>query len=222
MTLTETTQALYDKDDDLSIQELIAAQKLGSQLQIPQPPTPTATNTSGFNLHPDLIVSDKQFRSRKSKNKTNSNNFNFGDTSDMSLPVSHNGSTPSIISITNSHNTMHILSNNNDDNDNDNEGTHSNNQYRSIHSSRNDRKQHREKSNNSEIPTGPPESMKDPTTDSFSSHAYSWPIAFAVIPPMGALIYGKSDVWSDFLLLLLIAFYLYNIIKGMKKNFLLY
>jgi len=212
MTLTETTQALYDKDDDLSIQELIAAQKLGSQLQIPQPPTPTATNTSGFNLHPELIVSDKQFRSRKSKNKTSSNNFNFGDASDMSLPVSHNGSTPSIISITNSHNNMHILSNNNDDNDN--EGTHLNSQNRSINSSKNDRKhQHREKSNNSEIPTGPPEAMKDPTTNSFSSHAYSWPIAFAVIPPMGALIYGKSDVWSDFLLLLLIAFYLYNIIK---------
>ena len=213
MTLTETTQALYDKDDDLNIQELIAAQKFASQTQQPQPPTPSATNTSGFNLHPEIVVPDKQLRSRKSKNKPSSNNFNFGDASDMSLPVSHNGSTPSIVSITNSHNNMHLLSNNNDDDDN--EGTRSNTQNRSTNASKNDRKQqHREKSNNTEIPTSPPE-MRDPTTDSFSSHAYSWPIAFAVVPPMGALIYGKSDVWSDFLLLLLIAFYLYNIIKGM-------
>jgi len=63
--------------------------------------------------------------------------------------------------------------------------------------------------------TGPPtEILRDPTSEAFSTHAYSWPIVFAVIPPMGALVYGKSDVWSDFLLLLLIAFYLYNIIKG--------
>uniref|UniRef100_A0A1D1XN81 Uncharacterized protein n=1 Tax=Anthurium amnicola TaxID=1678845 RepID=A0A1D1XN81_9ARAE len=207
MTLTETTQALYDKDDDLSIQELIAAKKFASQTQPPQPPTPSATNTSGFNLHPEIEVPDKQLRSRKSKNKFNSNNFNFGDTSDMSLPVSHNGSTPSIVSITNSHN---ILFNNDN---NDNEGTRSSTQNRSTNSSKNDRKQnHRDRSNNQEMPTSPPE-MRDPTTDSFSSHAYSWPIAFAVVPPMGALIYGKSDVWSDFLLLLLIAFYLYNIIK---------
>ncbi|KAG9285366.1 hypothetical protein G9A89_010841 [Geosiphon pyriformis] len=65
-----------------------------------------------------------------------------------------------------------------------------------------------------ELPTGPPSKpFRDPTSDSFSTHAYSWPILFAVIPPMGGLIYGKSEVWSDFLLLLLIAFYLYNIIK---------
>lgn len=213
MTLTETTQVL--KDDDLNIQDLIAAsQKFVSQSQQPQPPTPTATNTSGFNLHPETVVSDKQIRSRKSKNKPFSDNFNFGDASDMSLPVSHNGSTPSIASITNSH---HILSSNNNANvDDDNRITnssHLNAQSRSMNASKNDRKQHRERSDSREIPTGPPELMKDPTTDSFSSHAYSWPIAFAVVPPMGALIYGKSDVWSDFLLLLLIAFYLYNIIK---------
>ncbi|CAJ0746696.1 4485_t:CDS:2 [Entrophospora sp. SA101] len=43
---------------------------------------------------------------------------------------------------------------------------------------------------------GPQEIVRDSTTpESFSSHAYSWPILFAVIPPMGALIFGKSDVW---------------------------
>jgi len=59
----------------------------------------------------------------------------------------------------------------------------------------------------------PPDTLRDPTSDSFSAHAYSWPIAFALIPPLGALVYGKSDIWSDALLLMLIAFYLYNIIK---------
>jgi hypothetical protein len=213
MTLTETTQALLEKDDDLNIQDLIDSQKFVSQSQRPQPPTPSATNTSGFNLHSE-IGPDKQLRSRKSKNKTISDNFNFGNTSDMSLPVSHNGSTPSIASITNS---QHIPSNYNNDN-NDNNGINSPSaQNRPINSSKSDRK-HREKSDNREIPTGPPEMMRDPTTDSFASHAYSWPIAFAVVPPMGALIYGKSDVWSDFLLLLLIAFYLYNIIKGIYTH----
>ncbi|CAG8434274.1 1769_t:CDS:2 [Ambispora gerdemannii] len=68
--------------------------------------------------------------------------------------------------------------------------------------------------NSRDLPAGPPvEILRDVTSDSFSTHAYSWPILFAIIPPMGALVYGKSDVWSDFLLLLLIAFYLYNIIK---------
>ncbi|CAG8558122.1 14662_t:CDS:10 [Funneliformis caledonium] len=195
MTLTETTQSLLEKEDDLSFQEIIAAsQTFVSQPQQPQPPTPT-TNTSGFNLNPETSVPDRHLRARKPKNKTSSDNFIFADASDMSLL---NGSTPSLASIANIHS---------------NNATNSNSQNRSINSSKNDRKQHRERSDNQDIPTGPPEMMRDPTTESFSTHAYSWPIAFAVVPPMGALIYGKSDVWSDFLLLLLIAFYLYNIIK---------
>ncbi|KAF9930690.1 hypothetical protein FBU30_000151 [Linnemannia zychae] len=47
----------------------------------------------------------------------------------------------------------------------------------------------------------------------YSSGAHSWPILFAVIPPLGALIFGKSDIFSDMLTLILIAFFLYNIIK---------
>ncbi|CAI2182608.1 12449_t:CDS:2 [Funneliformis geosporum] len=158
MTLTETTQSLLEKEDDLSIQEIIAVSQTFVSQQ--QPPTPT-TNTSGFNLNPETSVSDRHLRARKSKNKTSSDNFIFADASDMSL---HNGSTPSLASIANLHN--------------------SNSQNRSINSSKNDRKQHRERSDNQDIPTGPPEMMRDPTTESFSSHAYSWPIAFAVIPPM--------------------------------------
>ncbi|KAK3830662.1 MAG: hypothetical protein J3R72DRAFT_455699 [Linnemannia gamsii] len=47
----------------------------------------------------------------------------------------------------------------------------------------------------------------------YSNGAHSWPILFAVIPPLGALIFGKSDIFSDMLTLILIAFFLYNIIK---------
>ncbi|KAG0379149.1 hypothetical protein BGX24_001555 [Mortierella sp. AD032] len=52
----------------------------------------------------------------------------------------------------------------------------------------------------------------DPASD-YSNGAHSWPILFAVIPPLGALIFGKSDIFSDMLTLILIAFFLYNIIK---------
>ncbi|KAG0226321.1 hypothetical protein BGW42_003756 [Actinomortierella wolfii] len=46
-----------------------------------------------------------------------------------------------------------------------------------------------------------------------SGGIHSWPILFAIIPPLGALVFGKSDIWSDMLTLALIAFFLYNIIK---------
>ena len=52
----------------------------------------------------------------------------------------------------------------------------------------------------------------------FSSGAHSWPILFAVLPPLGALVFGKSDIFSDILTLTLIAFFLYNIIKGKKDG----
>ncbi|KAG0005558.1 hypothetical protein BGZ65_010794 [Modicella reniformis] len=57
--------------------------------------------------------------------------------------------------------------------------------------------------------------VRSATHDSsdYASGAHSWPILFAVIPPLGALIFGKSDIFSDILTLLLIAFFLYNIIK---------
>ncbi|KAG0356579.1 hypothetical protein BG005_004485 [Podila minutissima] len=52
-----------------------------------------------------------------------------------------------------------------------------------------------------------------PDPHDYSSGAHSWPILFAVVPPLGALVFGKSDIWSDILTLALIAFFLYNIIK---------
>jgi hypothetical protein len=83
------------------------------------------------------------------------------------------------------------------------------------HTTRSERDKASHNRTENDVPMGPPaDILHDPATEALSSHTYSLPIVIAVIPPMGALIYGKSDVWSDFLLLLLIAFYLYNIIKG--------
>ncbi|CAG8704180.1 9849_t:CDS:2 [Cetraspora pellucida] len=218
MTFTETTQTSTEKDDDLRIQELIAAsQKLLSQNT--QPPTPTATSSTGFNFHPETVGQEKQhLRTRKPKTKASSEHLNgFGDASDMSLPMSHNGSTPSVISMTNGSTPAHIV-NNGTTVGNINSGSNSPSSGSSTSTNsmtngiRGDRRSYKDR-NDPEISTSPPELIRDPTSESFSTHTHIWPIVFAVVPPMGALIYGKSDVWSDFLLLLLIAFYLYNIIK---------
>ncbi|KAG0250513.1 hypothetical protein BG011_008283 [Mortierella polycephala] len=47
----------------------------------------------------------------------------------------------------------------------------------------------------------------------YSSGAHSWPILFAVLPPLGSLAFGKAEIFSDILTLTLIAFFIYNIIK---------
>jgi len=67
---------------------------------------------------------------------------------------------------------------------------------------------------------GSPDRHHRPAHDpsDYSSGAHSWPILFAVVPPLGALVFGKSDIWSDMLTLALIAFFLYNIIKGNKDT----
>ncbi|KAF9433283.1 hypothetical protein BGZ76_009662 [Entomortierella beljakovae] len=58
-----------------------------------------------------------------------------------------------------------------------------------------------------------PDRLRPTQEPDYSSDAHSWPILFAVIPPLGALVFGKSDIFSDILTLMLIAFFLYNIIK---------
>ncbi|KAF9090228.1 hypothetical protein BGX23_006155 [Mortierella sp. AD031] len=62
------------------------------------------------------------------------------------------------------------------------------------------------------VPERPRSGAHDHPSD-YSNGAHSWPILFAVIPPLGALVFGKSDIFSDMLTLTLIAFFLYNIIK---------
>ncbi|KAF9116904.1 hypothetical protein BGX27_008988 [Mortierella sp. AM989] len=79
---------------------------------------------------------------------------------------------------------------------------------------------HHSNGSNTSLPPGrgagpaSPERMRtNPHESEYASSAHSWPILFAVIPPLGALIFGKSDIFSDILTLILIAFFLYNIIK---------
>ncbi|KAG0007284.1 hypothetical protein BGZ80_004860 [Entomortierella chlamydospora] len=61
---------------------------------------------------------------------------------------------------------------------------------------------------------GSQERIRSATHDSgYSNDAHSWPILFAILPPLGALVFGKSEIFSDILTLTLIAFFLYNIIK---------
>jgi hypothetical protein len=49
--------------------------------------------------------------------------------------------------------------------------------------------------------------------DEFST-AISWPIILAVIPTLGAFIGGSADAWSDFIMILLILYYVYKWITG--------
>ncbi|KAK4517972.1 uncharacterized protein ATC70_001321 [Mucor velutinosus] len=45
--------------------------------------------------------------------------------------------------------------------------------------------------------------------DEFSS-SISWPIILAVIPTLGAFVAGSAEVWSDFIMILLILYYVYK------------
>ncbi|KAF8972868.1 hypothetical protein BGZ46_009986 [Entomortierella lignicola] len=63
------------------------------------------------------------------------------------------------------------------------------------------------------VPVTPDRVRSNAHETEYSSDTHSWPILFAVIPPLGALVFGKSDIFSDILTLMLIAFFLYNIIK---------
>jgi hypothetical protein len=42
----------------------------------------------------------------------------------------------------------------------------------------------------------------------------SWPILLAAIPTLGAFFAGSAEVWSDFIMLLLILYYVYKWMTG--------
>ncbi|KAI8887988.1 hypothetical protein K501DRAFT_321132 [Backusella circina FSU 941] len=52
--------------------------------------------------------------------------------------------------------------------------------------------------------------QSDNTLKDEISTAVSWPIILAVIPTLGAFIVGSAEVWSDFIMILLILFYVYK------------
>ncbi|GAA5798163.1 hypothetical protein EDC94DRAFT_601678 [Helicostylum pulchrum] len=57
-----------------------------------------------------------------------------------------------------------------------------------------------QRTNNSSIPE---------TAEEFSP-AVSWPILLAVIPTLGAFVAGSAEIWSDFIMLVLILYYVYK------------
>lgn len=58
-----------------------------------------------------------------------------------------------------------------------------------------------------------PSADKESPRDEFST-AISWPIILAIIPTLGAFIAGSAEVWSDFIMILLILYYVYKWITG--------
>lgn len=44
------------------------------------------------------------------------------------------------------------------------------------------------------------------------------PLLIAVIPPLGALMGGRADAWSDAILLVLASFWLYQFLKGKQAS----
>lgn len=49
--------------------------------------------------------------------------------------------------------------------------------------------------------------------------AISWPIVLAIIPTLGAFIAGNAEVWSDFIMVLLVLYYVYKWITGTTHLF---
>ncbi|KAK9764782.1 hypothetical protein K7432_007435 [Basidiobolus ranarum] len=49
--------------------------------------------------------------------------------------------------------------------------------------------------------------------DHFSTSKYSWPIFLVILPPIISIFYGDTQTWSDLMLLALVGFYLFLVIK---------
>lgn len=60
----------------------------------------------------------------------------------------------------------------------------------------------------------PPQQAVSVDKDDGFSTAISWPIILAVIPTLGAFVAGSAEVWSDFIMILLILYYVYKWITG--------
>jgi len=47
----------------------------------------------------------------------------------------------------------------------------------------------------------------------FSGPLHYLPLIVAVVPPLGAVLHGRAEAWTDALILLLVAFYLYQVVR---------
>ncbi|KAI9472352.1 MAG: hypothetical protein EXX96DRAFT_583750 [Benjaminiella poitrasii] len=52
--------------------------------------------------------------------------------------------------------------------------------------------------------------MSQQEEEGFSGAAISWPILLAVIPTLGTFLFGSAEIWTDFIMLLLILYYVYK------------
>ena len=57
-------------------------------------------------------------------------------------------------------------------------------------------------------------SRSDTRADNAFSPHISWPILLAVVPTVGSFFAGSADVWSDFVMILLILYYVYKWMTG--------
>lgn len=69
----------------------------------------------------------------------------------------------------------------------------------------------------------PPPSQSFRSLDMSEKNAFSptvsWPILLAIIPTLGAFFAGSAEIWSDFIMLLLILYYVYKWMTGKDKQF---
>lgn len=87
--------------------------------------------------------------------------------------------------------------------------------YRPSSFSRSTQKQASSSSPKQRTPKSAASTNKETAKDEFST-AISWPIILAIIPTLGAFIAGSAEVWSDFIMILLILYYVYKWITGKK------
>ncbi|KAK9722074.1 hypothetical protein K7432_002961 [Basidiobolus ranarum] len=67
--------------------------------------------------------------------------------------------------------------------------------------------------NSNHTKTSLPRRSDVPEIERFSTSKYSWPIFLVIFPPIISIFYGDAQTWSDLLLLVLVGFYLYLVIK---------
>lgn len=59
-------------------------------------------------------------------------------------------------------------------------------------------------------------------SEGITMNSISWPILLAVIPTLGAFIVGSAEDWGDFVLTVLVLYYVYKWITGMVCSQLIY
>jgi hypothetical protein len=58
------------------------------------------------------------------------------------------------------------------------------------------------------------------TNNQTNSNEFSWPILLAIVPTLGTFFAGSAEIWSDFVMILLILYYVYKWMTGKTPNYL--